>query len=158
MSPADADFIIELVNEPAFREYIGDKGVQNTCDALRYIESVGTSSYSAFGFGLYIAALKESGSQIGICGLLKRPYLTDVDIGFAFLDRYRGQGYAFEAAAAVLEYARSTLGLSRVIATTALGNAASVKLLNRLGLREQGTIDLPVYAAPSRLFSIDFSE
>ena len=158
MSPADADFIIELVNEPAFREYIGDKGIQNTHDALRYIESVGTSSYAAFGFGLYIADLKDSGTPIGICGLLKRPYLSDVDIGFAFLDRYRGQGYAYEAAAAVLEYGRTTLGLPRIIATTAPGNLASVKLLNRLGLREQGTIDLPVYAAPSRLFSIDFAE
>ena len=130
MGAADADFIIELVNEPAFVTYIGDKAVHTTADALRYINSVGPSSYAAFGFGLFITALRETGEAIGICGLLKRPYLTDVDIGFALLERFRGQGYAHEAAAAVLAYGRDQLELPRIIATTSPAFRSTRRILS----------------------------
>jgi RimJ/RimL family protein N-acetyltransferase len=158
MTPADAAFIVELVNEPAFIQYIGDKAVRNEAGALRYIADVALNSYQAFGFGLYAVTLKADGTPIGVCGLLKRAYLDDVDIGFAFLAQHRGQGFALEAAAAVLAYGRAQLGLPRIVATTAPANFASMALLAKLGFRDEGLIELPAYDTASRLFSINFPQ
>lgn len=92
MCADDADFIVELLNEPAFLQNIGDRGVRNTADACRYILAGPVASYEQFGFGLYLVALKETGVPIGICGLLKRESMQDIEIGFAFLERFLGQG------------------------------------------------------------------
>ena len=97
----DAEFILELLNQPSFLRYIGDKGVRNAEDAVQYIQTGPQASYERFGFGLYLVELKETGVSIGMCGLLKRDSLPDVDVGFAFLSDYWLQGYAFESAAAV---------------------------------------------------------
>ena len=83
----DADFILELLNEPSFLRYIGDKGVRTREDAGRYILAGPMASYERFGFGLYRVERKDGGEPIGICGLLKRDSLEDVDVGFAFLPR-----------------------------------------------------------------------
>ena len=148
----DAEFILELLNQPSFLRYIGDKGVRNTADAIRYIETGPQASYERFGFGLYLVELKDSDVSIGMCGLLKRETLPDVDIGFAFLPGYWSQGYAFEAAAAVMNHGREVLGLRRIVAITSLDNAASIKLLEKLGLRFEGLIKLGEDQPEVRLF------
>jgi len=79
---------------------------------------------------------------IGICGLLRRATLPDVDIGFAFLPDYRAQGYAFEAASATLSYARDTLDLPRIVAIVSPENAASIRLLEKLGMVQEGMVRL----------------
>jgi len=129
----DAEFILELLNEESFVRYIGDKGVRTRADACQYIMNGPVASYERFGFGLYRVALKESGPSIGICGLLKRDVLEDVDVGFALLPRFWSKGYAFESASAVLAHARETLGLERILATTSQDNAPSIGLLDKLG-------------------------
>jgi len=131
----DAAFILELLNDPAFLRYIGDKGVRTDADACRYIATGPMASYERHGFGLYRVELKDGGEPIGMCGLLKRDYLPDVDIGFALLPAYRSKGYTLEAASAVLAHARDTLGLERVLAITSPDNVASIGLLERLGFR-----------------------
>ena len=148
----DAEFIFELVNDPAWLQNIGDKGVKNLADAQQYIINGPQASYAKFGFGLYLVALKESAVPIGICGLVKRESLADVDIGFAFLPRFWGNGYAVEAAAAVLTRARDVLGLPRVVAITAPDNQGSIKVLEKIGLRFDKMISLPAYETPSRFF------
>ena len=148
----DAEFILELLNQPSFLRYIGDKGVRNTEDAIRYIETGPVASYDRFGFGLYLVELKESDVSIGMCGLLKRETLPDVDIGFAFLPGYWSQGYAFEAAAAVMNYGREALGLRRIVAITSLDNASSIKLLEKIGLRFERLIKLGEDQPEVRLF------
>ena len=135
LSPADAPFIVQLLNDPAFVRFIGDRGVRSAGDAEQYILKGPVSSYEQFGFGLYLVELKEGRAPIGICGLLKRPYLDAVDLGFAFLPRFRARGYAFESASAVLAYARKVLGFDRVLAITTPDNDASIALLRRLGFR-----------------------
>ncbi len=129
----DAGFILELLNDPSFLKYIGDKGVRTHAHACRYIETGPVASYERHGFGLYRVELKESGEPVGMCGLLKRDYLPDVDIGFALLPRHRSKGYAFESASAVLAHARDTLGLRTVLAITSPDNVASITLLEGLG-------------------------
>ena len=111
----DAAFILELVNEPSFIQNIGDRGVRTLSDAVRYIETGPVASYARNGFGLYLVTLKESDESIGMCGLITRAALEDVDIGYAFLPRFWSKGYAVEAARAVKEQARGR-GLKRLVA------------------------------------------
>ena len=149
----DAEFILELLNQPSFIRYIGDKGVRNLDDARRYIREGPIKSYEQNGFGLYLVQLKESGTPIGISGLVKRDTLSDPDIGFAFLPEYWSKGYAVESAAAVMKLARNVLALDRVLAITSPDNEASAKLLGKIGLRFQRLIKLSEDASEVKLFS-----
>ena len=138
----DAEFILLLLNEPSFLRYIGDKKVRNLEDARQYILSGPVASYERNGFGLFLVELRESHTPIGMCGLLKREELPNPDIGFALLPAFWNKGLAFEAAAAVLRDARERLGHQRLLAITSLDNEASIKLLQRLGLRFESVIKL----------------
>lgn len=135
MSVDDAEFELRLLNEPSFLRFIGDRGVRTLEDARAYILKGPVDMYERLGFGLYITELKEEGVPIGICGLVKRDFLEDVDIGFAFLPEFWGQGYASEAAAAVMEYAKGALGLKRLVAITNPENHSSIRLLEKLGFQ-----------------------
>jgi ribosomal-protein-alanine N-acetyltransferase len=135
----DAPFILQLLNEPSWIEHIGDKGVRTLDDAARYIGNVPLAMYERVGFGLYLAALKPGAEPIGMCGLIKRDGLADVDIGFAFLPAYWRQGLAREAAEATLAYGRNELGLTRIVAIVSPGNQRSAALLRRLGFVDEGT-------------------
>jgi len=130
----DAPFILRLVNEPSFLRYIGDKGVRTLGAARHYIRTGPIDSYERFGFGLLLVVRKEDGAPIGMCGLLKRDALEDVDIGFAYLPEFWLKGYAIEAATAVMDYGRRTLRLDRIVAITRADNAGSIRVLERLGL------------------------
>jgi [ribosomal protein S5]-alanine N-acetyltransferase len=142
LSPADAEFIVELLNDAAFLRFIGDKAVRDVDDARQYILDGPVASYQQNGFGLWLVALKQTGLSIGICGLLKRESLPDVDIGFAFLPAYRSQGYAFESASAVLHYGRTDLGLKRIVAITNPDNAGSIRVLEKMGMRFERMITM----------------
>ena len=131
--PADAPFILRLLNDPDFLEHIGDKGVRNVEDAVRYLENGPIGMYARHGHGLYGVELRESGELIGISGLLRRDEYQDIDLGYAFLPEYRGGGYASEAGAAVLRIASEVIGAKKVIALVAPGNAASIRVLEKLG-------------------------
>jgi ribosomal-protein-alanine N-acetyltransferase len=140
--PDDAPFIVTLLNEPSWLRFIGDRGVRTVDDARRYIEEGPRKSYARNGFGLYLVERKDDRQPVGLCGLLRRETLPDVDIGFALSPAHWGQGYAFEAAAATLTHAREVLRLSRVVAITKPDNGPSIRLLQRLGLRFEGTVRL----------------
>ncbi|CAM3594989.1 GNAT family N-acetyltransferase [Aeromicrobium ponti] len=135
----DAAFILELLNEPGWIRYIGDKGVRTLEDAKNYILTGPMKMYSQLGFGLFLVERKEGCTPIGMCGLLKRDSLEDVDIGFAFLSRYQTQGYGFEAASATLRYGHEQLGLKRILAITTLDNYASSRLLEKIKMKYEGT-------------------
>jgi RimJ/RimL family protein N-acetyltransferase len=134
----DAPFALTLVNDPFFKQFIGDKGVRTEDDARAYLQSGPLASYAQFGFGLFLVARKADGAEIGMCGLLKRPTLEDVDLGYAFLPTFWHQGYAREAAAATLTYGTRVFGLTRVVAITTPENAASIRVLLDLGFVLQG--------------------
>lgn len=153
LSIDDAAFVLELLNQPSFLRFIGDRGVRNLEDAQQYILNRLVASYERNGFGLYLAELKQDGTPIGISGLVKRDTLPDPDIGFAFLPAYWSKGYAVESAAAVMNYARDVLGLDRVLAITNPDNEASEKLLGRIGLRFERMIKLSEDGDEVKLFS-----
>ena len=151
---ADDRFIFELVNDPAFIRNIGDRGVRTLADAERYVLDGPIASYEKFGFGMYVVEVRESGTPIGLCGFVKRDWLTDVDIGFAFLPQYRSQGYARESASAVRRYGHEVLGLTRIVAIVSPENADSIRLLEKIGLRFEGMVrpvnedaDIKLFAA-----------
>ncbi|WP_313028869.1 GNAT family N-acetyltransferase [Massilia alkalitolerans] len=141
VEPGDAAVFLELFNDPAFIEHIGDRGVRTLEAAVKSIEEGPVAMQRARGHSMYmVEALGEGGAAVpvGLSGLIKRDALEDVDLGYAFLPRHRGQGYAFEAARAVVAHARA-LGIPRLVAITTPGNAASIALLLRLGMCFQGT-------------------
>ncbi|MCG3120981.1 MAG: hypothetical protein ALAOOOJD_03905 [bacterium] len=130
---ADAAFILRLLNEPAFIQNIGDKGVRTLEQASNYLLEGPIKSYQIHGHGLYLVALKESQQPLGMCGLLKRDQLEEVDIGYAFLPEYWSKGFASESASAVREYGRNVLGRTKMLAIVSPGNTASIKVLHKLG-------------------------
>ena len=142
LAVGDDEFIVDLLNQPSFLRFIGDRGVRTRDDARRFLTSGPMASYERFGFGLYLVELRDSQEPIGICGLLNREGLDDVDIGFAFLPQFWSQGYAFESASAVMEYGRGTLGLQRIVAIASSDNDRSFKLLEKLGLKFERMIRL----------------
>ncbi len=154
MSPEqDAELMLEILNEPAFIRYVADRHVRTLREAAAYITEKILPSYALHGFGFYIVELKESGLPIGMCGLVKRETLEDVDVGFSVLERFWGRGYASEAAAALMEHGRQTLGLPRIVGVTAPDNDRSAAVLEKLGLRYEKMIHLPGYGEQTRLFS-----
>jgi len=155
MSLDDAEFIVELLNDSSFLRFVGDKGVRTTEDARQYILTGPVDSYERHGFGLWLVELKDSETPIGICGLLKRETLSDVDIGFAFLPQYRSKGYAFESAAAVMSYGRNVLGLRRVVAITNEENIDSLRVLEKIGMSFDRMIRLSDEGPEIRLLASD---
>jgi [ribosomal protein S5]-alanine N-acetyltransferase len=132
---ADAPFLVTLLNEPSFLEHIGDRAVRNEADAARYLRDGPFAMYERYGFGLWHAARRADGVAVGMCGLLKREILPDVDLGYAYLPAFWGRGYAHEAALAVLRHAAAKFGLERVVAVVSQDSAASIRVLEKLGMR-----------------------
>jgi len=153
LNPQHAPFILTLLNEPSFIRYIGDKKVRTLEDAAQYILNGPVASYERHGFGLNLVELREPCTPIGMCGLLKRDELPDPDIGFAFMPDFWNKGYAYEAAAAVMKDARERLKLERILAITTPDNEASIKLLQRIGLRFERVIKMSEDAAELFLHS-----
>ena len=143
LDEGDAGFMVALLNQPDFLRFIGDRGVRDEAQARDYLRDGPVASYARHGMGMYAVQPREGGAPVGLCGLVVREGLPDPDIGFALLPGYYRQGLAFEAASAVLDHARTTLALPRVLAIVSPGNARSIALLRRLGLRDAGTVTLP---------------
>jgi RimJ/RimL family protein N-acetyltransferase len=143
-TPEDAPFIVALLNSPGWLAFIGDRGVRTEEDARRYLVAGPIASYAQHGgLGLYHVARRVDGLPVGMCGLLRRETLPDVDLGFAFLPEHAGVGYASEAAAAVVDFGRAEFGLRRLAGITMAENARSIRVLEKLGLRFEREFVMP---------------
>jgi ribosomal-protein-alanine N-acetyltransferase len=140
---ADAPFILTLLNTPGWLQFIGDKHIKTLNDAENYIISGPVKSYKKFGFGLYLVSLKHHGTPIGMCGLIQRAELEDIDIGFAFLPEHGGSGYAIESVEAMISYAKTNLKISRLVAITLPENKSCIRLLEKAGLQFEKTVRFP---------------
>lgn len=161
LDKGDAAVYLEILNDPAFIEHIGDRGVRTLEDAVKSIEDGPVAMQRARGHSMYLVELPGEGAgasvPVGLSGLIKRDTLEDVDIGYAFLARHRGCGYAFEAAKALVGHAR-LLGIPQLAAITTPGNAASIGLLLRLGMKFQESRSLVPGEPPLNLYRMDLSE
>jgi RimJ/RimL family protein N-acetyltransferase len=155
MTEKDADFILELLNDPSFIRYIGDRKVRTLEGAKAYITNGPVASYAQNGFGLYLVELKESGESMGMCGLIRRNTLKDVDIGYAFLPKFWSKGYAFEAAHEMKRYAQEELGLKRIVAVVDPENPPSIRLLEKLGMKFERMVRLSTDDIELKLFAVD---
>jgi ribosomal-protein-alanine N-acetyltransferase len=155
MSERDAGFVLEILNDPGFVRFVGDRGVRTPHAAARYIEERFAESYRQHGFGLWLVETKDEGVPVGICGLLKRKELNVVEVGYAFLPPFRARGYAFEAAAAALRHARDVLGLPRLHAVVTPDNAVSIRVLEKLGMKFERAVRLLGEEADVSLYSTD---
>ena len=139
---ADAAFILVLLNNPSWLQYIGDRNVKTIDDARDYLLNGPMKSYRENGFGLSLVAIKKNNTPIGMCGLIKREALEHVDIGFALLPEYAGMGYAYEIVAATMMHAKNSLGLDHIVAITSSDNTRSITLLNKVGLKFEKMVKL----------------
>lgn len=153
LSADDAPFILKLVNEPTWLRFIGDKGVRTLEDARNYILTGPMDMYSRLGFGLYLVERKDGNIPIGMCGLIKRASLEDVDIGFAFLSGFQSQGYGYEAASATMEYGLNKLNLKRIVAITSKDNHVSSRLLEKIGMKFDRFLVLPPESEELKLYT-----
>jgi RimJ/RimL family protein N-acetyltransferase len=154
----DAEFILKILNDPSFIRNIGDRKVRSMDDARDYTTSKLIASYEKFGFGMYLVILKDTGVPAGICGLIKRDGLEDVDIGYAFLPQYWSKGYATEAALAVKEYAKNTIGLKRLVAITDPENLGSIRVLEKIGLEFEKMVRLSEDDIELKLYAVDLAK
>ncbi|PZQ64881.1 MAG: GNAT family N-acetyltransferase [Phenylobacterium zucineum] len=139
----DAVFVLELLNSPGFLENIGDRGVRSEDEARGYITERVLASYREHGFGMWITVQKSDGAPVGLAGIIKRDGLDVPDVGYAFLPKAWGRGYAQEAAAGVMRHAVEVLGIPKLAAITTLENFASMAVLRKVGFTYQGVIQLP---------------
>jgi len=142
LAPEDAPFILALLNDAAWLRFIGDRGVRTEDGAREYIVNGPMAMYAREGFGLWKASLRDTGEPIGMAGLIKRPTLDDVDLGFAFLPAWRGGGYGREAAGACVGYARDALNLRRLVAIVSPDNVDSLRLLATLGFVHERDLEM----------------
>ncbi|RYY59598.1 MAG: N-acetyltransferase [Chitinophagaceae bacterium] len=149
----DAVFMLEIVNSPGWLKYIGDRNVHSVEDAVTYLEKGAITSYTLNGFGLWMVEQKHEGSPVGLCGLIRRPGLEDVDLGFALLPGKEGNGYALEAAVACVAQAKLS-GIEKLVAITTPGNASSIRLLGKLGFAFTGQVTLPGSTEVLNLYSL----
>lgn len=139
----DGEFIYKLLNTPGWLKYIGSRSINCPEDGVKYIEEKLAKGYKENGFGFYLMILKSTGQKAGMCGLVKRDGLDDVDIGFALLPEFENFGYASEASQSVLKFAKDILKLHRIAAITVPYNYSSIKLLEKLGMKFEKTINIP---------------
>ncbi len=150
----DAPFILDLLNQPSFLEHIGDKGVRDLNGAREYIRQGPAATHEAHGYGLDLVMHKASDDKMGICGLVRRDTLDHPDLGYAFLPSFWRNGYALEAARGVLTHARDRLGIGRILAIVSPENAASIRLLEKVGFALEATTALAEGEPPIQRFVI----
>jgi len=154
---ADAKFIVKLVNQPDWIKHIGERNIRTQADAIKYLKFGPLAMYENHGFGLFGVERLSDGELLGMCGLLKRDVLDDMDIGFAFLAEYYGHGYAIEAAQAVINFAKNVLKVSRLAAVVNPDNTRSIKLLIKAGFVHQYQMRLtPDAVSPVNLMLFEF--
>lgn len=151
---ADAAFVLALLNSPGFLENIGDRGVRTEDEARAYIRDRVIGSYEQHGFGMWLTIQKLDHTPVGLAGLVKRDGLDVPDVGYAFAQRAWGQGYAQEAAGAVLSHAQGPMGIPKLAAITTLENFASMAVLRKIGFTYEGTIQLPGIERENTYFTV----
>lgn len=151
----DAAFIIELLNDPGWLRFIGDRNMRSIADAQTYLRNGPIAHEARHGFALGAVQRTSDGALVGMCGLIRREGLDDVDLGYAFLPAYRGQGYAREAAAAWLACGFERHGLKRIVAITAVDNTASGKVLEAIGMRFERRLRVPGHDDDSLLYAAE---
>lgn len=150
----DAPFVVTLMNSPGWLQYIGDRQVYSKEDAVEYIRTRITPQFERLSYGSYTVLRKSDETKIGTCGLYDRDGINGIDIGYALLPDFQGNGYAFEAVDQLKGLAFNQFGLTKIHAITNKENLSSQRLLKKIGLRFDSFVTLPHQAEEVMLFSL----
>ena len=148
----DAPWILRLLNSPGWLSQIGDRGIATLPQAGDWIDQRLIGNYHRQGHGFWAVERRSDGLPLGMCGLVHRPGLPEVDLGYALLPEAWGQGHAREAAAACLDHGHQVLALPRILAITRPGNRPSIDVLLAIGMQAAGEVTLPGDTQVQRLF------
>lgn len=143
MTERDGEFYLDMLNDPDFKRYIADRGVRDVEGALTNMRDRVFASYDAHGFGMWLVSRRDTGAPVGMAGLVKREFLADVDLGYALLPSGRGAGYATEVCRGIMQFAARAFGFRRLAAIVSPDNAASIRVLERLGFEYAGRVRFP---------------
>ena len=143
MTEADAGLMLAVWNDPDFIRHVTDRGVRTEAEARQAMRDSLLKLYDDCGYGPYLIEPLEGGSPMGICGFFQRENFEYPDIGYAQLPAYRGQGYAFEAAEAVVAHARDHMALPKLVAIVSPANKRSTRLLEKLGMSFERSLRMP---------------
>ena len=152
---ADAPFFLTLMNEAGWLKFISNHEIRTSDQVVEFIETKILPAYTAHGVGLWLVEIKKENRPIGICGFVDRDSLDEADIGFAFLERFGGQGYASEAAEGCLNFAKSQLPNDNILAIVLPENLRSVKLLKKLGFKLKSDFSHPGSEEKLDLYTIE---
>ena len=139
----DAELIYQLMNTSKFIKYVGDRNINSIEDAEKYIRTKMLPQLRTDGYSSYSLITKTSGEKIGTCGLYNRDGIDGVDIGFGLLPQYEKLGYAYESSHRLMKAAFEEFEIEEVKAITSKANISSQRLLEKLGLKIEGTTRLP---------------
>jgi len=132
MELMDAEFVLDLYNQPAFIQYIADKQIKNIDDAKAYITHGPKASHQHFGHGLDVIIDVEKQLPVGVCGLLQRAELSAPDLGYAISSQFVGLGYAYQACQIAIAQGFDTLITDEILAIVSFHNIPSIGLLEKL--------------------------
>ena len=152
----DVPLMLAIWNDPAFMTHVGDRGIRTPEQAEQALRDSAFATYKDFAYGPFRVTRKEDGVAMGVCGLYKRDYLDDPDIGFALLPDYCGSGYGWESALAVRDHARDDLGLKRVTAIVSPANRPSIGLIEKLGFHHERNFVAPDDEHECSLYAVEW--
>lgn len=131
LAVSDAIFMKELLNTEGWLKNIGDRNIHTIADAEAYILKINENKHYFY----HVSLLKETNIPIGVVTFMHRAQYHWPDIGFALLPLYAKQGYSYEAANAYLNEIKKQKSITTVLGFTLQDNIASIRLLEKLGLR-----------------------
>ncbi|MCT3649472.1 GNAT family N-acetyltransferase [Elizabethkingia anophelis] len=129
----DAGDFFNLNENPNVIKYTGDKAFQNIDEAREFLENY--QDYRLNGYGRWAVMSKENNEFVGWCGLKYNSSTDETDVGFRFFEHYWNKGFATESAGACIDYGFKNLNLNTVVGRAMQDNAASVKILEKLGMK-----------------------
>lgn len=138
----DAHAFLKLGSIPEIIRYVGNVPLTSLAEAEAVLAAAPLRDYQVHGYGRFACVWKETGEVIGFSGLKFIDELAETELGYRFLPEYWGRGLATEAGQASIEYARSCLGLTRLIGLVHPENLASAHVLGKLGFSPNGTAKL----------------
>lgn len=152
----DADFMLDLLNDQTFIKNINDRNIRNMEQAKVYIQEKILASYTQHKYGMYVVQITETQERIGLCGLVFREQLTHPDIGYAYLQKYQGNGYAKEAASAFINYIKAKKEFQKILAICQPQNLASISVIEAMGFKYEKVFRLVGEDKDLNYYSIQF--
>lgn len=149
----DAEAYFPLVSDPQILRYTGETPAADVAAAREILRTRPRHDYTEYGFGRHAVIEKSSGELVGFSGLKRLPELGEVDVGYRFLPRCWGLGYATESAREAMRYGREELGLTRIVGLVERDNAGSAHVLKKLGLRYERSLHIEAHATPVDLYA-----